>query len=137
MRGLAAVAAFAIALPLTASAQSTDPDVALERTVRDDDRGVRAVIRYRPEVPFGGQDEIENEDGTVTVIHWDGFTGQFTAEVIEGDLAEDDAEAFLREAVIAVCPSVDRDRLETEWVRAWPPIYSIYSQCPEVDERLD
>jgi len=137
MRGLAAVAAFAIALPLTASAQSTDPDVALERTVRDEERGVRAVIRYRPEVPFGGQDEIENEDGTVTVIHWDGFTGQFTAEVIEGDLAEDDAEAFLREAVIAVCPSVDRDRLETEWVRAWPPIYSIYSQCPEVDERLD
>jgi hypothetical protein len=120
-----------------AHAQGMDPDVVFERTVRDDDRGVRAVIRYRPEVFFGGQDEIVNDDGTVSILFWDGFTGEFTAEVIEGSLAEDDAGAFLREAVIAVCPSVERTRLENEWVNIRPPYYSIYSQCPEVDDRLE
>jgi hypothetical protein len=127
----------AVLAPIAALGQSVYIDVALERTVRDDDRGIRAVVRYRPEVPYGGQDEIINDDGSVSIIHWDGVTGQFTAEIIEGVLAESDAEAFLRDAVVAVCPSVERERLANEWVQSMPPFYSIHSQCPEVDDRLE
>lgn len=123
--------------PSAALAQISGLDVALERIVRDDDRGVRAILRYRPEVFYGGQDEIVNDDGSVTILNWHGFSGQFAAEIIEGDLEEADAEAFLRESVIAVCPSVDRERLESEWVQSMPPFLRIHSQCPEVDDRLE
>lgn len=110
-------------------------EVALKRNVSDADRGVKATITYRPEVPTGGQDEVVNEDGSVSIINWDGFSGQFTAQITEGRIAGSDAEAFLREAVIAVCPSVDRARLKREWVQVDGPFLRILSQCPKVDAK--
>jgi hypothetical protein len=120
---------------LAGCADAQGLDVALERTVSDADRGVRAVITYRQDVPAGGQEEIINDDGSVSLLHWDAWLGQFTAEITEGSLSGPDAEAFLREAVIAVCPSVDRDQLAREWVQANGPFLRIFAQCPEVDER--
>lgn len=137
MRGFALGLVIVVAGPMVGFAQNPDPDVVLERTVRDDARGVRAVVHYRPFVMIGGQEEIRNEDGTVSILHWDGFTGQFTARIIEGGLVADDREAFLREAVIAVCPSVDRSRLAEEQVQVSLPVLSIYANCPEVDARLE
>lgn len=123
--------------PLAAPAAGLDEDVELERTVRDDDRGVRAIVRYRPFVMTGGREEILNGNGTVTVLHWEGFVGQFEAEVIAGHLADDDAEAFLREAVVAVCPSVDADVLAGEWVQVSGNRLLVFAQCPAIDETLD
>lgn len=131
----------AFALALTASvvvdSHAGDLGVALERRVSDADRGLRAIITYRPEVMSGGQDEIVNSDGSVTTLHWDGLIGQFTAEIIEGNIAGPDAEAFLREAVIVVCPSVDRDWLKMGWVQFDGPFLRIFAQCPEVDAEQD
>ncbi len=136
-RGAVWVSLFlAAAGPAFADSLSVDTDVALERTVHDDDRGVRAIIRYRPEVMTGGQDEIVNEDGTVSTIYWDGFVGQFSAEIIEGSVEGADAEAFLREAAVAVCPSVDKDVLDEAWVLVNGANLSLFAQCPEVDETL-
>lgn len=130
--------AVVLALALCAGSVSLagGPEVALERTVSDADRGLRATITYRPEVMTGGQDEIVNSDGSVATLHWDALLGQFTAQIIEGSIAGPDAEAFLREAVIAVCPSVDRDLLKREWVQVDGPFLRIFAQCPEVDVRL-
>lgn len=112
-------------------------DVALKREVSDADRGVRAEITYRPDVPTGGRSEVVNSDGTVSVLYWDGFRGQFTAQIIEGSIAGADAEAFLRGAVVVVCPSVDRDQLDREWVQVHFSFLRIFAQCPEVDVTLD
>lgn len=112
-------------------------DVLLERTVSDRDRGVRAIITYRPEVPTGGQEEVVNDDGSVSILYWDGFSGQFTAQIIKGRVSEPDAGAFLREATIAVCPSVNRDRLKREWVRVDGSFLHIFAQCPEADAARD
>lgn len=110
-------------------------EVALERTVRDDDRAVRAIIRYRPEVLTGGQDEVVNEDGSVSLLHWDAFLGQFEAELIEGSLSGQEAEDFLREAVLAVCPSADTAEVQHAWVQASGPFLRLFAQCPSVDAR--
>lgn len=134
---IAAAFVLSLAAPLAAQVAGPDADVALERTVRDDERGVRAIIRYRPEVMSGGQDELVNEDGTISTLYWDGFFGQFEAEMIEGDLAPGDVKAFLREAVIAVCPSVDTDLLAGEWVQVSGNRLRIFAQCPEVDATLE
>ena len=134
---IAAAFVLLLAAPLVAQVSGLDPDVAVERTVRDDERGVRAVIRYRPEVMIGGSEEIVNEDGTASLVHWDGIFGQFEAEMIEGKLAADDGEAFLREAVIAVCPTVDTDVLAGQWVQVAGNRLRIFAQCPEVDATLE
>ncbi|WP_071673653.1 hypothetical protein [Nioella nitratireducens] len=126
----------ATANPAFAESHFSDPDVALERSVRDDDRGVRAIIRYRPEVMTGGQDEIVNDDGSVSTLYWDGFVGQFSAEIVEGHVEGLEAEAFLREAAVAVCPSVDKDVLDAAWVLVRDATLSLFAQCPEVDETL-
>lgn len=116
-----------------AAGQAQSFDVSLERTVRDDDRGVRAIIRYRPEVMTGGQSEVVNSDGSVSILHWDGLAGQFEAELVEGSLDDTDAEAFLREAVIAVCPSADAEYVAQAWVQVAPPFLRLTAQCPEHD----
>jgi hypothetical protein len=135
LRGIAfALAIFAVGAGYS-HAQSLD--VALEHNVYDADRGVRATITYRPEVPTGGMDEIVNSDGSVSTLYWDGFLGQFTAQITQGSIAGSDAEAFLREAIIVVCPSVGRDQLEREWVQVDGPFLRIFAQCPEADAALD
>lgn len=134
-RALSVAFALAVAMagPVAADRHAPPADVALERTVSDADRGLRAVITYRPEAPAGGEEEIVNSDGTVSILHWDGFLGEFTAEIVEGRIAGPDAEAFLREAVIAVCPSVDRAALSREGIQVNGPLLWVYAQCPEVD----
>lgn len=108
-------------------------EVALKRKVMDAERGVRAIITYRPNVPTGGETTIVAEDGTETTMHWDGFAGQFTAEITQGHMTEADSKTFLKEAVIVVCPSVDRDLLEKEWVQVTGPFRRVFAQCPELD----
>ncbi len=108
-------------------------EVALKRKVMDAERSVRAIITYRPNVPTGGETTIVAEDGTESTMHWDGFAGQFTAEITQGHMTEADSKAFLKEAVIVVCPSVDRDLLEKEWVQVTGPFRRIFVQCPEFD----
>ena len=120
-----------LASPGAALAQSFEP--ALESRVRDDDRGVRAIIRYYPEMPTGGESEIVNPDGTVSILHWDGVAGQFEAELVEGAIEGAEAEAFLREAVKVVCPSVDAAHVAEAWVQASGPYLRLFAQCPEVD----
>jgi len=132
MAGL--VALVTAALPGVGTAQMP-AEVALETTVRDDDRGVRAVIRYRPEVFTGGMDEVVNADGSVSVVHWDGFLGQFEAELIEGALAGAEAAAFLREAVKVVCPSAEAAALAQADVVVSGSVLRVFAQCPEVDAR--
>lgn len=135
MRHLSALIIFGVAASLGAvdvsSAQGND--VALERNVSDADRGVRATVTYRTDVLTGGSEEIVNDDGSVSTLHWDGYVGQFTAEITEGAVTGPDAEAFLREAVIAVCPSVDRAALAQQWVQVQGPFLRIFAQCPDVD----
>jgi len=111
-------------------------DVALERKVYDADRGVRAIITYRPEVPTGGASELVNSDGSVSTLYWDGFAGQFTAQITEGSMTKTDAEAFLKEAVIVVCPSVDRALLKKQWVQNHGVFLRINAQCPKIDKSL-
>ncbi|MBT8411166.1 MAG: hypothetical protein KJP02_05145 [Octadecabacter sp.] len=134
----------AIALGLTvllagsaSDSQAQDSGVALERVVSDAERGVRAIITYRPEVMTSGQEELVNSDGSVSILHWHAFAGQFTAEITEGHLAASDQDTFLREAVAVVCPSVLRDQLGREWVQLDGPFLRIFSQCPEVDSTLE
>ncbi|AHM02642.1 hypothetical protein roselon_00185 [Roseibacterium elongatum DSM 19469] len=131
MRGLAAL--MAMAMVVAGPAVAEPGEVALERTVSDADRGLRAIIRYRPEVMTGGREEIEAEDGSVAYLYWDGLMGQFSAEIIEGQIAGGDAEAFLREAVIAVCPSVEQSVLATAPVQVDGRFLRIFAQCLDVD----
>jgi len=131
--GLVLALAAVLASPGAVLAQSFEP--ALVSRVRDDDRGVRAIIRYYPEVMTGGASEIVNPDGTVSMLHWDGLVGQFEAEVIEGGLSGADAEAFLREAVGVVCPSADAAYVAEAPVQASGPYLRLFAQCPEVDAR--
>ncbi|OAN75857.1 hypothetical protein A8B78_15565 [Jannaschia sp. EhC01] len=111
--------------------------VALERDVSDAERGVRATITYDPYALDAGQEEVVNSDGSVSTLSWHVILGQFTAEITEGSLAGTDAEAFLREAVVAVCPSVDDTALGRELVRVQGPFLSIFAQCPAIDATLN
>jgi len=129
--GLVLALAATLVSPGAGLAQSFEP--ALESRVRDDDRGVRAIIRYHPEVMTGGAEEFVGADGSVGVLHWDGFAGQFEAEVIEGVIEGADAEAFLREAVKVVCPSADAAQVAEAGVQALGPFLRLFAQCPEVD----
>lgn len=125
--------ALTLTMALAGQSPAQDDDIALERTVSDAERELRAIITYRPEVMTGGQEEIIGSDGTVSILNWDGFMGQFTAQITEGSISGPDAEAFLREAVIAVCPSVDQTRLNDQWVQTHGSFLRIFAQCPEVD----
>lgn len=127
--------ALAVTLAVVGSSHAQGDDIALERNVFDADRGVRATITYRTDALTGGSEEIVNSDGSVSTLYWDGYVGQFTAEITEGGLSGADVEAFLREAVVAVCPSVDREGLAGQWIQVEGPFLRIFAQCPEVDAR--
>jgi len=137
--GLAALPlAVALAAPALAESRYAYEEVALEVTVRETDNGARAVVRYLPEVMTGGQEEIINDDGTVDILMWDGWKQVFEVEMLDPRPAMSpvEIEKFLRDAVAAVCPSVDTEALSAALVDiahdgrfAWVDI-----GCPAVDE---
>ena len=126
-----------LALPAVAESYADYADVALEKTVRDTDTGARAVVRYFPEIMVGGEEEIVAEDGTVSILNWDGFAGLFEMNFIsEPALARDAAEVFLRDAIPAVCPSVDRAAVQAGEIMVDGAYLSLFAQCPEIDAEV-
>jgi len=131
---LAVVISLALtALPALAEDYGDYLPVRLDKTVRDTDTGVRATVRYFNDVLTGGREIVVGDDGEEYELLWDGFKGVFEVTVLPGTLPTD-PEAFVRGAVIAVCPSVDRAGLAGATIHArGSGMFQVDAQCPAVD----
>jgi len=131
--GLAAVAG-----PIWAAGASDYASPAMTKVVRDTDRGVRAKMRYFPEVITGGSEMVTGDDGQQYELNWDGVSGLFEAELLDGaTLDAAAADGFMREAIAAVCPSANVDDVFHFYdVAIIGPFLSIYGQCPAIDAKV-
>ncbi len=137
--GLAALGlALAPAGPLLAGDSLVgDVPVVVTKTVRDTETGARAEVRYFNQVMTGGTEIYVDDAGVAQELHWDGLKGVF--EVDFGPFsgtAPAEAEVFVREAVVAICPSVDADGLGTQPIEAvTATLFRVDAQCPAADKR--
>jgi len=131
--GLAAVTG-----PIWAAGASDYARPAITKVVRDTERGVRAKMRYFPEVMTGGSEMITGDDGQQYELNWDGLSGMFEAELLDGaTLDAAAADGFMREAIAAICPSANiEDVFHFYDVAIIGPFLSIYGQCPAADAKV-
>ena len=122
-----------MAVPAMAESYGDYLPVRLAETVRDTDTGVRATVRYFNDVLTGGREIVVGDDGEEYELFWDGYKGVFEVTVLPGALPTE-SEAFVRGAVIAVCPSVDRAGLAGATVHTrGGGMFQVDAQCPAVD----
>jgi len=122
-----------MAFPALAESYGDHLPARLDDTVRDTETGVRANVRYFNDVLTGGREIVVGDDGEEYELLWDGFKGVFEVTVLPGALPTE-SEAFVRGAVIAVCPSVDRAGLAGATIHArGSGMFQVDARCPAVD----
>lgn len=109
----------------------------LSKTIRDTDTGVRAEVSYYNDVLTGGQEVITADDGTTSILHWDGSLGVFEiailAEPTDGSAI---AKSFFAEVILAVCPSADKTYVPVASVQLVAAgVYQVEAQCPAIDRK--
>jgi hypothetical protein len=106
--------------------------------VRDTDSGARATVSYYPEIVTGGEERYIDDNGEEVWLLWDGLKGVFEVEFISASgLAPADTLIFVRDAIVAVCPSVDGVALSAAHVETVEPgLYRLDAQCPDIDMEL-
>lgn len=125
------------ALPLAAMADGCVGygEAAFAKSVREVETGIKAVMRYFPDVMTGGQDEITYDDGTKDTLYWDGFTSWFVAEITAGPVLNQTMAAhFMVDAVLAVCPSVNAGQLPDAVLDG--RCIKMEAPCPAVDAKV-
>lgn len=106
--------------------------------VRDTESGARATVSYYPRIVTGGEERYIDDNGEEVWLLWDGLKGVFEVEFISASgLAPADTLIFVRDAIVAVCPSVDGDALSAAHIETVEPgLYRLDAQCPDIDMEL-
>ncbi len=110
----------------------------LTEKVRDTESGARAKVSYFPRITTGGEERHIDDRGEEMLLHWEGFKGVFEVEFISAPgIAPADTLIFARDAIVAVCPSVDGDALADAPIETVQPgLYRVDAQCPDIDMEL-
>ncbi|MEC7764215.1 MAG: hypothetical protein VX874_20095 [Pseudomonadota bacterium] len=105
----------------------------INKTVTETDTGVTASITYNPMIPYAW--ETKTDDGGV-IVH-DGAIAGFELQQTKGpQMTKTQATKFVRDAVVAVCPSVDRAALaKSNLIVSGDGFYMTYLACPAEDRK--
>lgn len=129
MKRILAISLALAAAPALAGGYAEWLDARLETVVRDTETGARAKVRYFNDVPVGGEEQVVGEDGESYTLNWDGWAGAFEVEIIEGKAGP----GFVREAVAAACPSVDKALLaKADIFEIEPGFFQFFGDCPAI-----
>ena len=103
--------------------------------IRDTDTGNRARVRYFNQISDMGWDMVADENGVEQPVEWFGYRSAFEVEFgIAGGAVPADVATFVRDAVLAICPSAGASTVAAAPLEPTgsATLYRLNVGCPEV-----